>query len=91
MLGQILVGIVMIICMIIVLLAYREGIRTGLSLQSNKLPPITPKAIKEEKKEFEQAIKKEEEKMKETEKMNSDVTEAFNIKGLYKEVNNDTN
>lgn len=79
-----MIYVIALICPIMVFLAYREGIKTGLSINQGKVPPITPKAIKEEK----QVIKEEQEKQKEATiqrmQMAIDVEEALNFANLYK-------
>ena len=69
---------------IMVFLAYREGIRTGLALRESKLPPITPKAIKQAKEAEEQEIKAKNDFAEKQEKDIRDLEEALNFSNLYK-------
>lgn len=74
----------MLVAMVLVFLAYREGIKTGLSMQNGKVPAITPTEKKVEMNEFERAVKAEERALKEQDTIISDIEEALNFNNLYK-------
>ena len=83
MLNQSITVLGMILGMAIVFLAYREGIKTGLSMQSEKVPPITPKGIKkeQERQDFEQ--EQGEKEAIYTDELLKDVNEAMDLSRMY--------
>lgn len=82
-----MISIALVMCMLLggtmVFVAYREGIKTGLSLKQDKLPPITKKEKEKATDELTQMINKDNEIKLENEKLMNDVTEAMNLSNLY--------
>lgn len=76
-----------IVSIILIFLAYREGLRTGLGIRENKLVAVTPKKIKKEKKEFQEKVEAEQEIKKAVEKITDDMKEALDISRLYGDIN----
>lgn len=75
-----------IVSIILIFLAYREGLRTGLGIRENKLVAVTPKGVKKEKKEFKEKVEAEQEIKKAVEKITDDMKEALDISRLYGDI-----
>lgn len=78
----------MSLAVVFVFIAYREGIKAGMSIKNEtKLPPIAPKAIKEEREEREREVEHiidEVEKFEaERKKELQDISEAMDMGNLY--------